>query len=199
MAIRADEIALRRKLRRGRSTSPKPARSFRWATASPLAFGRRKRRRGELISYRRRTPESPNLEEDQVGAVLLGEYSNIQGRRRSAHTGYIYVGSVETWWAAWSTPWASRSTARDDRGPRVQRDRAPGARRGRSGNPSSSPYKPASKAIGDDPHRRGQRELIIGDRRASGKTTVALDAYPDQKGSDVICSSPSGAPPSRRW
>ena len=145
---------------------------------------------GELVEF---GPETVgialNLEEDQVGAVLLGDYQQRQRRRcRSGAPGASCRFRWATpWWAAWSMRWASRSTARARSPPRISialERMAPGVV---DRQPVKQPLQTGIKAIDAMvPIGRGQRELIIGDRQ-TGKTTVALDTIINQKGQDVIC------------
>jgi len=129
-----------------------------------------------------------NLEEDQVGAVLLGEYSGIKegdevrrtGRIMSVPVGEAMVGRVVD----------ALGVPIDGKGPIVAKaynaiERiAPGVV---DRQPVKEPMQTGIKAIDAMiPIGRGQRELIIGDRQ-TGKTTVALDTIINQKGGDVIC------------
>ena len=124
-----------------------------------------------------------NLEEDSVGAVLLGEYTEIKegdtvkrtGRIISVPVGEELVGRVVN----------ALGQPIDGKGPIVSkqfaRDRAHRARRRRS-QPVKEPLQTGLKAIDAMvPIGRGQRELIIGDRQ-TGKTAVAVDAIINQKG-----------------
>ena len=129
-----------------------------------------------------------NLEEESVGAVLLGEYTEIKegdtvkrtNRIISVPVGEELVGRVVN----------ALGQPIDGKGPivveAVPRDRAPRAGRRRS-QPVKEPLQTGLKAIDAMvPIGRGQRELIIGDRQ-TGKTAVAVDAIINQKGKDVIC------------
>ena len=131
-----------------------------------------------------------NLEEDNVGVALLGDYERHPRRR---HRSSAPAASRRCRWAtrcsaAWSTRSASRSTARA----RSTTKRV--APRSRSRRPASStrksvhePLQTGIKAIDAMiPIGRGQRELIIGDRQ-TGKTAVAIDTIINQKGQDVYC------------
>src|ERR671916_758889 len=129
-----------------------------------------------------------NLEEESVGAVLLGEYTEIRegdtvkrtGRIISVPVGDELVGRVVN----------SLGQPIDGKGPIVSKkfseiERiAPGVV---DRQPVKEPLQTGLKAIDAMvPIGRGQRELIIGDRQ-TGKTAVALDAIINQKGKDVIC------------
>ena len=129
-----------------------------------------------------------NLEADNVGAVLLGDDTQDQGGRRSERTGRIaqvpvgeaLVGRVVN---ALGQPVDGKGPI-DDQG--VPADRAQRARRGRPA-PVKEPLQTGIKAIDAMiPIGRGQRELIIGDRR-TGKTAIAVDTIINQKGQGVFC------------
>ncbi|MCE5309116.1 MAG: F0F1 ATP synthase subunit alpha [Acidobacteriales bacterium] len=129
-----------------------------------------------------------NLEEDQVGAVLLGEFSEIKegdevrrtNRIMSVPVGEALIGRVVD----------ALGRPIDDKGPIETKDfspierLAPGVVERR---PVKEPLQTGIKAVdGMIPIGRGQRELIIGDRQ-TGKTAIALDTILNQKGGDVIC------------
>ena len=129
-----------------------------------------------------------NLEEDQVGVVLLGEYTEISegdevkrtGRIMSVPVGEALVGRVVN----------SLGQPIDDKGPIATEQfialerLAPGVI---DRQPVREPMATGLKAIDSMiPIGRGQRELIIGDRQ-TGKTAVALDTIINSKGNDLIC------------
>jgi F-type H+-transporting ATPase subunit alpha len=144
---------------------------------------------GELIEFPHDVAGlALNLEEDQVGAVLLGDYTEIKEGDEVRRTGRII-----------SVPVGERMIGRvlnalgqpvDDKGPiattqfnPIER-LAPGVVDRR---PVKEPLQTGIKAIDAMiPIGRGQRELIIGDRQ-TGKTALALDTIINQKGGDVIC------------
>jgi F-type H+-transporting ATPase subunit alpha len=129
-----------------------------------------------------------NLEEDSVGAVLLGHSTDIKegdtvkrtGRIISVPVGDELIGRVVN----------SLGQPLDGKGPigatkfmPIER-LAPGVV---DRSPVKEPLQTGLKAIdGMVPIGRGQRELIIGDRQ-TGKTAVAVDAIINQKGLGVIC------------
>ncbi|GAC1634054.1 MAG: F0F1 ATP synthase subunit alpha [Candidatus Acidiferrum sp.] len=129
-----------------------------------------------------------NLEEDQVGAVLLGEYTAIKEGDTVKRTNTIM-----------SVPVGPELIGRvvnplgvpvDDKGPIVTKQRnaleriAPGVL---DRQPVREPLQTGIKAIDAMiPIGRGQRERIIGDRH-TGKTAVILATIINQKGSGVIC------------
>src|SRR5437899_3318101 len=129
-----------------------------------------------------------NLEEDQVGVVLLGEYTEIRegdevkrtGRIMSVPVGKAMVGRVVN----------SLGQPIDDKGP-IATDKNIGLERLAPGvvarQPVREPMATGLKAIDSMiPSGRGERELIIGDRQ-TGKTAVALDTIINNKGNDLIC------------
>jgi F-type H+-transporting ATPase subunit alpha len=129
-----------------------------------------------------------NLEEESVGAVLLGEYTAIKegdlvkrtNRIISVPVGEEMLGRVVNALGApidGKGPIATKQTLPIER-------LAPGVV---DRQPVKEPMQTGLKAIdGMVPIGRGQRELIIGDRQ-TGKTAVAVDAIINQKGKDVIC------------
>jgi F-type H+-transporting ATPase subunit alpha len=144
---------------------------------------------GELLSFPHDVSGiAMNLEEDQVGVVLLGEYTEIRegdevkrtGRIMSVPVGDAMVGRVVN----------SLGQPIDDKGP-ISTDQfiplerlAPGVI---DRQPVREPMATGLKAIDSMiPIGRGQRELIIGDRQ-TGKTAVALDTIINNKGNDLIC------------
>jgi len=129
-----------------------------------------------------------NLEEDQVGAVLLGESHAIKegdevrrtGRIMSVPVGPGLVGRVVD---ALGNPIDGKGPIEAATHYAIER-LAPGVV---DRQPVKEPLQTGIKAIDSMiPIGRGQRELIIGDRQ-TGKTTIALDTIINQKGSGVIC------------
>ena len=129
-----------------------------------------------------------NLEEDNVGAVILGETHHIKegdtvkrtGRIIEVPIGEALIGRVVN----------PLGEPLDDKGPVETSETgaleriAPGIidRKG-VGEPLQTGIKSIDSMI---PIGRGQRELIIGDRQ-TGKTAIAVDTILNQKGQDVIC------------
>jgi F-type H+-transporting ATPase subunit alpha len=144
---------------------------------------------GELIEFKGGLAGiALNLEEDQVGAVLLGEYSGIKegdevrrtGRIMSVPVGEAMVGRVVN---ALGEPIDGKGPIVTNQFNPVER-LAPGVVDRKS---VKEPLQTGLKAVDAMiPIGRGQRELIIGDRQ-TGKTTVAIDTIINQKGGDVIC------------
>ena len=129
-----------------------------------------------------------DLEKDNVGVVMLGNYDNVQEGDEVRRTGKIIevpvgealIGRVVD---ALGRPvdgkgiiHATESRAIESPAPSVLMRR-----------PVSVPMQTGIKAIDAlVPIGRGQRELIIGDRQ-TGKTAIALDTIINQKGKDLIC------------
>jgi F-type H+/Na+-transporting ATPase subunit alpha len=144
---------------------------------------------GELLTFPHDVSGiAMNLEEDQVGVVLLGDYTEIKegdevkrtGRIMSVPVGEAVVGRVVN----------SLGVGVDDKGPIasskfIALERlAPGVI---DRQPVREPMATGLKAIDSMiPIGRGQRELIIGDRQ-TGKTAVAVDTIINNKGNDLVC------------
>ncbi|MFB3095059.1 MAG: F0F1 ATP synthase subunit alpha, partial [Candidatus Acidiferrales bacterium] len=129
-----------------------------------------------------------NLEEDQVGIVLLGEYTQIRegdtvkrtGKIMSVPVGEAIVGRVVN---PLGQPLDGKGPVMTEQFNALER-LAPGVV---ERQPVREPLQTGIKAIdGMIPIGRGQRELIIGDRQ-TGKTAIILDTILNQKGGDVIC------------
>src|ERR1700746_2685832 len=129
-----------------------------------------------------------NLEEEEVGVVLLGETTELKEGDVVKRTNAIM--SVPVGEALVGRVVDPLGQAIDDKGPinaetRINVERiAPGVI---DRQPVREPMATGIKAIDSMiPIGRGQRELIIGDRQ-TGKTAVILDSIINQKGGDVIC------------
>jgi F-type H+/Na+-transporting ATPase subunit alpha len=129
-----------------------------------------------------------NLEEDEVGTVLLGDYTEIRegdivkrtDKIMSVPVGEGLIGRVVD----------PLGQPLDDKGP-VQTDKRNPLERLAPGvidrQPVREPVQTGIKAIDSMiPIGRGQRELIIGDRQ-TGKTAIILDTILNQRGGDLIC------------
>src|ERR671933_1278264 len=129
-----------------------------------------------------------NLDEDSVGAVLLGDYREIKEGDEVKRTGRII-----------SVPVGDQMLGRvvnalgqpiDGKGPITTKQFAPIERLAPGvvdRQPVKEPLQTGLKAIDAMvPIGRGQRELIIGDRQ-TGKTAAAIDAILNQKDTGVIC------------
>jgi F-type H+-transporting ATPase subunit alpha len=129
-----------------------------------------------------------NLEEDNIGAVLLGESQLIKEGDQVRRTGRIM--SVPAGDALLGRVIDPLGRPQDGKGPvnttaTMALERiAPGVVERR---PVNEPLQTGLKTIDSmTPIGRGQRELIIGDRQ-TGKTAIALDTIINQKNTDVIC------------
>ncbi len=129
-----------------------------------------------------------NLEEDNVGAVLMGEDTGIKegdpvkrtGRIAEVPVGEALIGRVVS---ALGLPLDGKGPIKSSETRRLE-VRAPGVVARQS---VREPMQTGLKAIDAMiPIGRGQRELIIGDRQ-TGKTAIAVDTIINQKGQDVFC------------
>src|ERR1044072_9078994 len=144
---------------------------------------------GELLSFPHGVAGiAMNLEEDQVGVVLLGEYTEIKegdevkrtGRIISVPVGDALIGRVVN---SLGQPIDDKGAIATDKFIALER-LAPGVI---ARQPVREPMATGLKAIDSMiPIGRGQRELIIGDRQ-TGKTAVAIDTIINSKGNDLIC------------
>src|SRR6187397_628602 len=129
-----------------------------------------------------------NLEEETVGAVILGDYTNIKEGDTVKTTGSVVEVPVGVELLGRVVDPLGRPM--DDKGPinatktRPVERVAPGVIKRKS---VDTPVQTGVKAIDAlIPIGRGQRELIIGDRQ-TGKTAVAVDTIINQKGKGLIC------------
>jgi F-type H+-transporting ATPase subunit alpha len=129
-----------------------------------------------------------NLEEDNVGAAILGEFAEIKegdtvkrtGRITEVPVGDALIGRVVN---AIGQPIDGKGPINTSTYSKVE-IKAPGIVARKSVH---QPMATGLKAIDSMvPIGRGQRELIIGDRQ-TGKTAVAIDTIINQKGGDVVC------------
>jgi F-type H+/Na+-transporting ATPase subunit alpha len=129
-----------------------------------------------------------NLEEETVGALILGDYTGLSegdqvkttGRVVEVPVGDALVGRVVN---PLGEPLDGKGPIETDRTRPVERI-APGVI---VRQPVDTPVQTGIKAIDSMiPIGRGQRELIIGDRQ-TGKTAIAVDTIINQKGQDLIC------------
>src|SRR6266404_9804811 len=129
-----------------------------------------------------------NLEEDQVGVVILGDYQEIKEGDQVKRTGKIM--SVPVGDALIGRVVNALGQAIDDKGTINTKDSLPVERIAPGvieRQPVREPMATGIKAIDSMiPIGRGQRELIIGDRQ-TGKTAVLLDTIINSKGNDLIC------------
>jgi F-type H+-transporting ATPase subunit alpha len=144
---------------------------------------------GELIEFPHEVAGiAMNLEEDQVGAVLLGDFTEIKEgdevrrtrRIMSVPVGDALIGRVVD---ALGQPIDGKGPVQTTQFNSVER-LAPGVvARQKVKEPMQTGIKAIDSMI---PIGRGQRELVIGDRQ-TGKTAIALDTIINQKGGDMIC------------
>jgi F-type H+-transporting ATPase subunit alpha len=129
-----------------------------------------------------------NLEDDNVGVIVMGEYAEIEEGMEVRSTGLIasvpvgdeLVGRVVN---ALGVPIDGKGPINSDKYRPIERI-APGVVARKD---VDSPVQTGLKAIDSMiPIGRGQRELIIGDRQ-TGKTAIAIDTIINQKGKDLIC------------
>ncbi len=129
-----------------------------------------------------------NLEEDNVGVALFGEWQHVKEGQPVRRTGSVM--SVPVGDALLGRVVDPLGNPLDGQGPigttenRPLEFKAPGVVQRK---PVAEPLQTGLKAIDSMiPIGRGQRELIIGDR-GTGKTAVGVDAIINQRGGDVIC------------
>jgi F-type H+-transporting ATPase subunit alpha len=158
-------------------------------------YGLSKAQAGELLEFENGLKGLVlNLEEDNVGAVLLGDYSGIKEGDTVKRTGLI--GSVKVGHGVVGRVIDTLGNPIDGKGPLTGElfempleRKAPGVI---YRQPVTEPLQTGIKSIDAMiPIGRGQRELIIGDRQ-TGKTAVAIDAIINQreyfeKGEPVFC------------
>ena len=129
-----------------------------------------------------------NLEEDNVGAVLLGSTQNIKegdtvkttGRVVEVPVGDCMLGRVVN---ALGQPIDERGPIRTDKYRQIERVASGVITRKSVDTPLQTGIKAIDSMV---PIGRGQRELIIGDRQ-TGKTAIAIDTIINQKGQGVKC------------
>jgi F-type H+-transporting ATPase subunit alpha len=161
------------------------------ATSDGIAqiYGLQNAMAGELLEFPHETYGlALNLEEDQVRAVILGDYSHLHegdevrttGRLLEVPVGEALIGRVVN---PLGQPLDGKGAVKTTKTLPIEKI-APGViTRKRVDSPVQTGIKAIDAMI---PIGRGQRELIIGDR-FTGKTTVLLDTIINQKGKDLIC------------
>lgn len=129
-----------------------------------------------------------NLEEDNIGCIILGEYSHIKdgdlvkrtGRIVEVPVGEALIGRVVN---ALGEPIDGKGPIMTDKSRPVENVASGVITRKEVKEPLQTGIKAIDALV---PIGRGQRELIIGDRQ-TGKTALAVDTIINQKGKDVIC------------
>ena len=161
------------------------------ATSDGIAqiYGLQNAMSGELLEFPHETYGlALNLEEDQVRAVILGDYGHLHegdevrttGRLLEVPVGEALIGRVVN---PLGQPLDGKGPVKTTKTLPIEKI-APGViTRKRVDSPVQTGIKAIDAMI---PIGRGQRELIIGDR-FTGKTTVLLDTIINQKGKDLIC------------
>jgi F-type H+-transporting ATPase subunit alpha len=138
---------------------------------------------GELV-----TALALNLEEDNIGSVVMGDYLVLKegdtvrrtGRVLEVPVGPAFLGRVVS---PLGEPLDGKGSIKSS-GTMIVDRKAPGIV---YRQPVKEPLQTGLKAIDSMiPIGRGQRELIIGDRR-TGKTAIAIDTIINQRGGDVVC------------
>lgn len=193
MKFKADEIAsvIQKEIEdfRGQVETSEVGRVLEVGDGIARVYGLQSAMAGEMVEFQNGVRGLVfNLEENSVGVILLGDYLEIKegdevktlGTLLSVPVGDSLIGRVVD----------PLGNPLDGKGPVVTSDSrpvetiAPGIA-GRQ--PVKQPLQTGIKAVDSmTPIGRGQRELIIGDRK-TGKTAVALDTILAQKGGDVIC------------
>lgn len=129
-----------------------------------------------------------NLDENEIGVVLLGEYWNLRAGDAVERTGRVMdVGVGEGLLGRVIDPLGRPldglgAVAFSQRLP-IERPAAPIMDRAPIGTPLQTGIKVIDSLI---PIGRGQRELILGDRQ-TGKSAIAIDTILNQRGQDVLC------------
>jgi F-type H+-transporting ATPase subunit alpha len=150
---------------------------------------------GEMVEFTSRSKEGEavrglaiNLEEASVGVIILGDYTGIEEGETVTATGQLL--RVPVGEAMVGRVVNPLGVPIDNKGPivtgfsRPVESTAPGIA---ARQPVDEPMQTGVKAIDAmTPIGRGQRELIIGDRK-TGKTAIAIDTILNQKGEGVIC------------
>ncbi|OGO38639.1 MAG: F0F1 ATP synthase subunit alpha [Chloroflexi bacterium RBG_16_57_8] len=129
-----------------------------------------------------------NLEEDNVSAVIVGDYAKIKegdevrctGRIAEVPVGEALLGRVVD---PLGRPLDGKGPIRTDKSRAIERVAPNVATRAKVNTPVQTGIKAIDSLI---PIGRGQRELIIGDR-STGKTVLTLDTIINQKGGDLFC------------
>jgi F-type H+-transporting ATPase subunit alpha len=129
-----------------------------------------------------------NLDEEEIGVVLLGDYSHLHTGDEVTRTGRVMDVAV-------GEPLLGRvidplGRALDGKGPLGSLRRLPIERDAKAimdRSPVSVPLQTGIKVIDAlTPIGRGQRQLILGDRQ-TGKTAIAIDTILNQRGQNVVC------------
>lgn len=193
MKFKADEIAsvIQKEIEdfRGQIETSEVGRVLEVGDGIARVYGLAGAMAGEMVEFPNGTRGQVfNLEENSVGVIILGDYLSIAEGDEVRTTGALL--SVPVGDALVGRVIDPLGNPLDGKGPivtalsRPLETIAPGIA-GRQ--PVTEPLQTGIKAIDSmTPIGRGQRELIIGDRK-TGKTAICLDTIINQKGQDVIC------------
>ncbi|OLN33937.1 F0F1 ATP synthase subunit alpha [Desulfosporosinus metallidurans] len=152
-------------------------------------YGLEKAMAGELLEFPGNIyGMAMNLEEDNIGCVILGSYLGIKegdqvkrtGRIVEVPVGEALIGRVVN---ALGQPIDGKGEIATDKFRSIENKASGVAARKSVHEPLQTGLKSIDAMV---PIGRGQRELIIGDRQ-TGKTAVAIDTIINQKGQDIIC------------
>jgi len=152
-------------------------------------YGLEKCMAGELLEFEGQVyGMALNLEQDNIGAVLLGDSSNLKEGTVVKRTGKIVqvpvgdamIGRVVN---ALGQPIDGKGPIESDKFRTIESEAPQVIERKSVDEPLQTGIKAIDSII---PIGKGQRELIIGDRQ-TGKTAIAVDTILNQKGKDVIC------------
>lgn len=129
-----------------------------------------------------------NLDEDEIGVVLLGRYDQLQAGDKASRT--YRVADIPVGYGLMGRVIDPTGKPMDDKGPisfdqrfPIERTAPPIMSREAVNVPLQTGIKVLDAII---PIGRGQRELILGDRQ-TGKTSIAVDTILNQRGKDVLC------------
>src|ERR1017187_4908425 len=129
-----------------------------------------------------------NVDEDEIGGILLGEYQDLHAGDEVERTGPVMDIAVGEGLPGrginpWDKPVDGKGRVGGDQRLPVERPAPPIMDRGPVVVPLQTGLKVVDALI---PIGRGQRELILGDRQ-TGKTAIAIDTILNQRGQNVIC------------
>ena len=193
MKFKADEIAsvIQKEIEdfRGQIETSEVGRVLEVGDGIARVYGLAGAMSGEMVEFPNGTRGQVfNLEENSVGVIILGDYLTIAEGDEVRTTGALL--SVPVGEALVGRVIDPLGNPLDGKGPIVTAQSRPleAIAPGIAGRqPVTEPLQTGIKAIDSmTPVGRGQRELIIGDRK-TGKTAICLDTIINQKGQDVIC------------
>ncbi len=129
-----------------------------------------------------------NLDEEEVGVILLGDYQNLHAGDEVERTGRVMdvpvgEGLLGRVIDPLGNPLDGKGSVAAEKRLPVERPAAPIMDRAAVGVPLQTGLKAVDALV---PIGRGQRELILGDRQ-TGKTAIAIDTILNQRGQNVVC------------